>query len=139
MPTVQKSLRIRRETLRIMQEMARERDSDFSTVANELLDEATRMRRCPGIVVAQGPAGPRARVAGTGIDVWEIVASYKSLKNNFGRLQEAYPQLTESQLLAALNYYRHFRAEIDRRLRDNASWTPAKLRARLPFAAGEIR
>lgn len=139
MRTVQKSLRIRRETLRAMQEMARERDTDFSTLANELHDEATRMRRCPGIVFAHGPTGPSARIAGTGIDVWEIVSTHKSLKSNFGRLRKAYPQLAESQLLAALNYYRRFRAEIDRRLRANTSWTPARPRTRHPFTAGVIR
>jgi uncharacterized protein (DUF433 family) len=139
MPTVQKSLRIRLKTLRLMQEMARERDTDFSTVANELLDEATRMRRCPGIVFAQGPTGPRARIAGTGIDVWEVVATHKSLKRNFGRLQKAYPQLSERQLLAALTYYRRYQAEIEGRLRANHSWTPARVRARLPLSAGEIR
>jgi len=122
-----------------MQEIARECGADFSTVANELLDEATRMRRCPGVVFVHGPTGPRARVAGTGIDVWEVIATHKSLKNNLGRLRKAYPQLAESQLLAALSYYRQFRGEIDRRLRANTSWTPAKLRARLPFAAGEFR
>ena len=139
MATVQKSLRIRRETLKVMRELARERGADFSTLANELLDEATRMRRCPGIVFAHGPTGPRARIAGTGVDVWEIVATYKSLRNNFDRLRKAYPQLTQSQLLAAMNYYRYFKNEIENRIAANVAWTPAKLRARYPFAAGEIR
>jgi len=139
MGTVQRSLRIRRETVRAMQEIAEESNADFSAVANELLDEATRMRRCPGIVFAHGPTGSRARVAGTGIDVWEIVATYKSLRNSFKRLRKACPQLTESQLLSALNYYRCFRDEIDRRIRANAAWTPSKLRSRYPILAGEVR
>ncbi|HLY62167.1 MAG TPA: DUF433 domain-containing protein [Terriglobia bacterium] len=139
MPTIQKSLRIRKETLRAMQKIAEERNEDFSTVANDLLDEATRMRRYPGIVFGHGPTGRRARIAGTGIDVWEIIANHKSIGHRFERLQKAYPQLTEAQLLAALNYYRSFRAEIDRRIRANSSWTPAKLRAQHPVAAGEIR
>lgn len=139
MPTVQKSLRIRREILRAMQEIAQENQADFSTVANDLLDEATRMRRCPGIVFAHGPTGVRARVAGTGVDVWEIVATHKSLRNRLERLRKAYPQMTESQLSAALNYYRCFRTEIDRRIRANASWTPSKLQSRFPIAAGELR
>src|SRR6266404_7649800 len=139
MPTVQKSLRIRKETLRAMQEIAEERNVDFSTVANELLNEATRMRRYPGIVFAHGPTGSRARIAGTGIDIWEVIATYKSLRGSSERLQNAYSQLTEALLLAALNYYHCFRAEIDRRIRANSSWTPARLRARHPVAAGAIR
>jgi|SRR5579859_1568734 len=139
MQAVQKSLRIRPKIFRAMLQIARDRGADFSSIANELLDEATRMRLCPGIVFAQGPTGARARITGTGIDAWEVVANYKSLKNNFDRLAKAYPHLSEAQLLAALNYYHQFRPEIDRRIRANAAWTPAKLRARYPFAVGEIR
>ena len=122
-----------------MQQIARERGVDFSSVANDLLDEATRMRLCPGIVFAHGPTGPRARIAGTGIDVWEVIANNKNLKNSFDRLRKAYPHLQEAQLLAALNYYRQFGSEIDGRIRANVEWTSAKLRSRHPFTAGEIR
>ena len=36
------------------------------------------MRRAPGIVFADGPAGRRAAVGGTGLDVWEIVATWRA-------------------------------------------------------------
>ncbi len=138
MTTTQKSLRIRRETLKAIEEMRREREVDFSTLANELLEEAARMRRCPGIVFAYGPTGRRARVAGTGIDVWEVIATFRSLKGNIRRLRKAYPHLAQFQLLAALNYYRHFKDEIDRRIASNAAWTSARTRERHAFAAGEL-
>jgi len=139
MPTEQKSLRIRSSTLRVIEEIARERASDFSTVANDFLAQAARMARCPGIVYAPGPTVPRARIAGTGIEVWEVVATYRSLRKNLDRLRRAYPQLSNAQLLAALNYYRHFKTEIDRFVKANAAWTPAKLRSRYAFAAGAIK
>lgn len=137
MPGIQKSLRIRERVVAAIEEIAAERESDFSTVANELLDEATRMVRCPGIVFAHGPTGPRARIAGTGIDVWEVIATHKSVRRNLARLRKAHPHLGEAQLLAALNYYRLYREEIDRQVARNAAWTPRKVRAQYPFMAGE--
>lgn len=138
MPRIQKSLRIRERIVTAIEEIAAERETDFSTVANDLLDRATRMHRCPGIVFADGPTGRRARVEGTGIDVWEIIGNYKSLKRSFERLRKAYPHLREAQLRAALNYYRHYKEEIDRRIARDAAWTPGRLRARYPFMAGEV-
>ena len=138
MPGIQKSVRIRERVVAAIEEIAAERESDFSTVANQLLDEATRMLRCPGIVFAYGPAGPRARVAGTGIDVWEVIATYRSLRRNFARLRKAYPHLGEAQLRAALNYYRLYREEIDRQVGRNAAWTPHRIRDKYPFMAGEM-
>ena len=38
---------------------ARRRQRSWSAIAAELLDEAIRMRRAPGIVFADGPAGRR--------------------------------------------------------------------------------
>lgn len=132
-PSIQKSLRIRDRTVAAIKEIAAERDTDFSTVANDLLEQGTRMHRCPGIVFADGPAGPRSRVEGTGIEVWEIIATYRSLKRNWKHLREAYPHLSESQLRAALNYYRHYKEETDRRIARDEAWTPQKVRARYPF------
>lgn len=137
MPGIQKSLRIRERVVAAIEEIAAERESDFSTVANELLDGATRMVRCPGVVFVHGPSGPRARVAGTGIDVWEVIATYKCLRRNSTRLRKAYPQLGEAHLGAALNYYRLYREEIDRQVARNAAWTPHKVREKYPFMAGE--
>ena len=38
--------------------------------------EAEKMRRVPGIVFADGPTGRRARITGTGIDVFELISGY---------------------------------------------------------------
>ena len=91
------------------------------------------MRRCPGILFADGPTGRRARIAGTGLDVWEVIATYKSLGKNLKRLRTAYPQLDEIKLRAALSYYACYPAEIDGRIAENEAWTPQTLKARYPF------
>lgn len=91
------------------------------------------MRRVPGIFFADGPAGRRAVIAGSGIDVWEVVASWRAMGEDFERLRAGYPSLGEPQLRAALSYYRLFPREIDARLERERSWTPERLRRELPF------
>jgi hypothetical protein len=74
--TVQKSLRIPRETFDDIEKIASETGREFSAIAKDLLAEAVKMRRCPGIVFVNGVRGRKAKIAGTGLDVWEIIATY---------------------------------------------------------------
>jgi uncharacterized protein (DUF433 family) len=91
------------------------------------------MRRCPGILFAEGASGRRARVAGTGIEVWEIIATYKSVKQDAKRLKTAYHWLSQEQLRAALGYYAAYPEEIDRLIEQNERWNEEKVRDRHPF------
>jgi uncharacterized protein (DUF433 family) len=93
------------------------------------------MRHPRGITFADGPAGCRAVVAGSGIDVWEVIAAWKASSEDFGLLRSSYPWLTEPQLHAALSFYRLHPQEIDAWLEREASWTPERVRRELPFTA----
>ena len=135
--TITKSLRIPRETVEEIERTAQGRD--FSAAANELLSEALKMRRCPGILFADGPTGRRARLAGTGLDVWEVIATYLSLGKSSKRLRAAYRQLDEVKLRAALSYYECYPAEIERRIAENEAWTPQVLKTRYPFTSSGRR
>ena len=132
MATLQKSLRIPKEIVEDIQALAEATGQDFSAVAVELLAEAAKMRRCPGITFADGPSGRRARILGTGLDVWELIGTYKSLDRNPARLRKAYPWLSDAQLRAALGYYAAYPEEIGRRIALNERWTPERLRTRHP-------
>jgi len=77
---------------------------DFSALANELLCEAVAMRRCPGIAFMDGASGRRAVIAGTGVDVWEVVYAYEHADRDFTRLRQAFNHIAEPQLRAALAY-----------------------------------
>ena len=114
---------------------AARRAKSWSAVAAELLDEAVRMRRAPGIVFADGPTGRRAVVAGTGMDVWEIVAAWRAGDQDFDQLQADYSWLGLPALKAALGYYQLYPQEIDARLAREAEWTAERVRRELPFAA----
>jgi uncharacterized protein (DUF433 family) len=133
MAGVQKSLRLPVETMKEIEQMAKETGQDFSNVTKDLLREAIRMRRCPGILFAEGTSGRRAGVAGTGIEVWEVIATYKSVKEDFKRLQKAYHWLSGEQIKAALGYYAIYPQEIDRLIEQNEQWNDEKLRERYPF------
>ena len=132
MSIVQKSIRIPDEVARTIQEEAESSGRDFSAVANELLAEAVKLKRCPGIVFADGPSGRRARIAGTGLDVWEVISTYKSLNRDDGRLRDAYHWLSEPQLRAALVYFRLYPEEIERQISRNEAWSKEQLADRHP-------
>ncbi len=133
MAGVQKSLRLPAETMKEIEQMAKETGQDFSNITKDLLQEAIKMRRCPGILFAEGTVGRRARVAGTGIEVWEVIAAYKSMKGDLKRLQKAYHWLSAEQLKAALGYYTIYPQEIDRLIEQNGQWNDKKIRVRYPF------
>ena len=133
--TKARGLRVPDELDREIAREAAAQGKSWSATTTELLEEALRMRRSPGVVFTTGPAGRRAILAGTGLDVWEVIATWREREGDFAALRQAYPQLSEPQLRAALGYYRLYPGEIEERLRREEEWTPERLRRELPFAA----
>jgi len=113
---------------------AENRGTTWSAMSQQLLGEALKMRRAPGVVFVDGPAGRRAVVAGTGLDVWEVAATWKRCDGDYEKLRREYDWLTEPQLRAALAYYKLYPSEIDTRLERERSWTPERVRRELPFS-----
>ncbi len=66
----------------------------------------------PGIGFADGPAGRRAVVLGTGLDVWELVATVRQPGGSV-EVASRYLELPASAVRAAVRYYGAFPAEID--------------------------
>jgi uncharacterized protein (DUF433 family) len=126
-------LRLPEETLREIEELSAETGQDFSTITKDLLTEAIKMRRCPGIIFGEGVSGRRAKVAGTGIEVWEIIAAYKSVGKDLKKLKKAYHWLSQEQVKAVLSYYSAYPEEIDRLIERNESWTKKKIQERHPL------
>ncbi len=134
MPAVPHSLRIPEELDReISRELERRGEKEWTAGAIELLDEAVRLSRAPGIVFVEGRRGRRAAVAFSGLEVWEIIATWKEAGEVWEVLRGAYPELAEAQLRAALNYYALYPQEIDERLAREEHWTPERVAAELPF------
>ena len=72
----------------------------------------------PLVRFVDGPAGRRARLVGTGKDVWEVIAT---VRDNDNDLQEAadYLRLSLGLLQAAVAYYGAYTSEIDELIADN--------------------
>jgi len=87
----------------------------------------------PGIIFTDGPAGRRATIAGTGLDIWEVIATWKDVGEQWDALRQSYDWLTDSQLRSALAYYEASSAEIDARLAIEEQWTPARAASELPY------
>jgi uncharacterized protein (DUF433 family) len=100
-------------------------------VAQELLEEAVRIRDCPGIYFADEPSGRTAKIGGTGLGVWEVLRDFTK-DNDAKRLRRAFPQLSQAQVTAALMYYRRYPEEIQRRIEANATLTAQAVEAQYP-------
>jgi uncharacterized protein (DUF433 family) len=133
MATKAKGIRIPAELDQAITQESVTRGKSWSAMTAELLEEGLRMRRAPGIVFVDGATGRRAVVAGTGLDVWEIIATWKE-GTTFEALRRSYPWLTEPQLRAALAYYEIYPSEIEARLEREAQWTPERVWREFPFA-----
>jgi uncharacterized protein (DUF433 family) len=137
MSTVQRSFRIKEQILREIESIRNNKAAN--AIANELLEEALKMRRCPGIIFSQGVTGRRARVAGTGVEVWEVVYEYQIVGKDVKALKKALPHLTERQLIAALNYYRAYPEEINDLIQDNEAITSKTVEGRFSLPKGKSR
>jgi len=140
MTTVQKSIRLPEEAIKEIEALASGTGKDFSGIARDLLIEAVKMRRCPGVTFADGPTGRRAKIAGTGIDIWEFIATFKGLGENYENLKETYHWLSDQQIRSALSYYTLYPDEIDEKIARNEGITEAQVIKRFPFlskAAGK--
>ncbi|MGH2583815.1 MAG: DUF433 domain-containing protein [Dehalococcoidia bacterium] len=83
---------------------------------DELRAEVEKMRRVPGIVFADGAFGRVPRIAGTGIEVFEVVRRYHAMDRSWERLTASLHWLSSDQLRAALAYYDAYSEEVDARL-----------------------
>ena len=133
MTTVQKSIRLPEEAVKEIEALASSSGKDFSGTARDLLIEAVKMRRCPGITFADGPTGRRARIAGTGIDIWEFIATFNGLGENYNKLKDAYHWLSDQQIRSALSYYALYPDEIDGKITRNEDITQQQVIKRFPF------
>ncbi|HEY3951842.1 MAG TPA: hypothetical protein VGM53_00570 [Streptosporangiaceae bacterium] len=106
------SLRLADATLDRLGSRARRAHVPPRTLAQRYVEEGLRMDDHPLIRFADGPAGRRARLVGTGKDVWEVVAV---VRDNDGDVTEAasYLEMPLGLVQAAVAYYGAYPGEID--------------------------
>jgi uncharacterized protein (DUF433 family) len=89
------------------------------TLAQRYVEEGLRMDEHPLVRFAEGPAGRRARVVGTGKDVWEVIAV---VRDNGGDAAETarYLEMPLGLVQAAITYYGAYSDEVDQWIDLNA-------------------
>jgi len=113
MPSKQHSLRVPEALDRqVSREIEFRGERDWSKGAISLMEEAVRASQVPGVVFVQRRDGRRAAIAFSGLEVWEIVSTWQEAEQRWEDLLAAYPELTETQLRAALAYYQAYPEEI---------------------------
>ena len=131
MSTPTTTLRLRPHLREEIRRLAKRHRRSFSEVTQDLIEEALRLRSCPGIYFADEPAGREAKVSGTGLGVWELIRDYNEIGKNGAKLRKLFPQLSAAQVQAALIYYSRFSDEIDEAIEDNRGLTWEAVKAQL--------
>lgn len=106
------SLRVDEATLSRLRSRAAHEQLPPRTLAQRYLEEGLRMDEHPLICFVDGPAGRRARISGTGVDVWELVASIRDHDGDLPATAEHHG-LALGLVQAAVGYYGAHRDEID--------------------------
>jgi uncharacterized protein (DUF433 family) len=113
------SLRLPIETLKRLGAHARSRGLAPRTLAQRYVEEGLRTDEHLLIRFADGPAGRRPRLQGTGLDVWKAIWV---VRENNGDEREAaeYLGIPLGLIQAAVVYYGAYRDEIDEWIELNA-------------------
>ena len=113
-PRVLTTMRLRRSLRDDLAATAARHRRSVADVAQELLEEALRMRQCPGIYFADEPSGRTAKIGGTGLAVWEAMRDFGA-DQDVDRIRRVFPQLSQVQVTAALMYYHRTATKFRRR------------------------
>lgn len=124
-------MRLRRSLRKDLEATAVRNRRSVADVAQELLEEALRLRQCPGIYFADEPSGRTAKIGGTGLAVWEVLRDF-SKDQDPSRIRKAFPQLSQAQVTAALMYYTRYREEVQAQIDANAALTPEAIERQHP-------
>ena len=115
---IQRSFRFDPAVLERLEKLAAELGITQTALVERYVEEGLRQEAHSGIVFVDEPAGRRARVGGTGLDVWEVV---RIVQDHSGSAAEAaaYLEVPERLVLIAMRYYADFSYEIDAWIAEN--------------------
>jgi uncharacterized protein (DUF433 family) len=106
------TFRLPEETLRRLDARARQISESRTGLAERYLEEGLRTDEHPGIGFVDGPTGRRAVLVGTGLDVWEVIATVKQARGSIPAASR-YLDLSPALVRAAVRYYAAYPAEVD--------------------------
>jgi hypothetical protein len=88
------------------------------TLAQRFVDEGLRREDHPLVRFVDGPSGRRAALVGSGLDVWEVIATVRDNKNDLAETA-TYLGIPVGLVEAAVSYYGEYSEEIDEQIADN--------------------
>ena len=103
--------RLPKDVANRLREYADRRRISVSAAAVELLDEALRMERHPGIDFRWTALGRQPFVTGTGLTVWELYHIWLDHDRNVKGLLKHYPHLESARVHAAIDYAKSYLRE----------------------------
>lgn len=127
------SLRLGEATIERLGSRAKRMNMPPRTLAQRYVEEGLRMDEHPLVRFVDGPAGRRARLVGTGKDVWEVIATIRDNDNDLHEAAE-YLRLPFGLLQAAVAYYGAYTSEVDELIADNERMAEE---ARAAWVAGQ--
>jgi hypothetical protein len=89
------------------------------TLAQRYVDEGLRREAHPLIRFVDGPSGRRAALVGSGLDVWEVVATARENGNDLNATAELLA-IPVGLAQAAVTYFGEYPEEIDAEIARNA-------------------
>jgi len=107
-----RSFRFDQSTLDRLEQRARVLGMTQTELVERYVDEGLRQEDHPHIVFVDEAAGRRARVGGTGLDVWQVVLT---VRDNEGSVAAAadYLDVPERYVMNAMRYYADYPDEVD--------------------------
>jgi len=90
------------------------------SLAARYVDEGLRHDDHPLIHFVDGETGRRAALLGTGLDVWEVIATVRDNEDDIAAAAD-YLSVPGGSVDAAVGYYGEFRQEIDEEIALNAA------------------
>jgi uncharacterized protein (DUF433 family) len=127
------SLRLGEATIERLGSRAKRVHMPPRTLAQRYVEEGLRMDEHPLVRFVDGPAGRRARLVGTGKDVWEVIATIRDNDNDLHEAAE-YLRLPLGLVQAAVAYYGAYTSELDELIADNERMAEE---ARAAWVAGQ--
>jgi len=106
------SVRLSESTLQRLGARAQRVHLPPRTLAQRYVEEGLRMDEHPLVRFAEDPAGRRARLLGTGKDVWEVIATVRDNDGDIAKTAR-YLEMPLGLVQAAVSYYGAYPKEID--------------------------
>jgi uncharacterized protein (DUF433 family) len=110
--TVHRSLRLGSSLVASLLRRADEAGESANRLAERYIDEGLRRDEHPLIGFRDGAGGRRAALAGTRLDVWQVIETLRSSDNSAAETA-AYLEIPEAWVRAAARYYGAYGEEVD--------------------------